>query len=185
MKKLIAIVAVLSAALLIGGLAYAQTPVEDTVDVSLTIGGTFTFGIDEASVTLIDPNPDVGDSTGGGVTLRCGSNYGNEWAVDLRATELSSAVATIPFDDPDTGNPAYEFNTYPLLDGTGTASLGQCVDDAIALAITDQTVYTAHASEYSDTEVLVGAYFTIRVPWSQQVGTYSSTITATMYETTP
>ena len=184
MKKLIAIVAVLSAALLIGGLAYAL-PVNDTVDVSLTIGGTFTFGIDEASVTLNDPNPGIGETVGGGVTLSCGSNYGNKWAVDIRATELSSGVATIPFDDPETGNPAYDFTTYPLLDGTGTSSLGDCVDPAIALDVGDQRAYTADVTEYSDTQVLVGAYFTIRVPWSQQVGTYTSTITATMYETTP
>ncbi len=182
MKKLITIVAVFSAAILMGGLAYAQ-PVNDTVPVDLTVGGTFTFGIDESSVILIPANVGPGGETGGGVTLRCGSNYDNQWAVDIRATTLSSATATIPFFDVIANRISYGFNTYPLLDGGGTASLGDCQDEVISLNTTDLTAYTADPTEYSDTEVLMGAYFTIRVPFSQQKGDYSSTITATMYET--
>lgn len=173
MKKLIIVSTIICLALLIGSVEVANA-LNDTVDVSLTVTGLFTFAIGETSLDfgeVID-----GAAGGAGATMWCASNLGTAWVIDIKSTAVvgDSTAGEIPLSN-------LTFSTYALNDGGGVASAGTFVGTDTALALTDQQAYAAALTEYSDTDVQVGLYITLNVPYSTQQDTYRSTVTCTMY----
>lgn len=173
MKKLIIVGAVLCIALLIGSVEVANA-LQDTVDVSLTVTGLFTFAIGEASLDFGEVAE--GAAGGSGATMWCGSNLGTPWVIDIKSTAVTgdSTAQEIALSN-------LTFNTYALDDSGAVASCGTFVGTDTALALLDQRAYTAAISEYSDTDVRVGLYITLNIPFSTQQDTYRSTVTCTMY----
>ncbi len=173
MKKLIAISAMLLVILSASGVSYASSAA-DPVGVLLTVGPTFTFAIGEAVVDM--GTVAVGASGGGGVVMWCATNQGNPWTVLVQSTTIDGLPGNqIPLSN-------FLFNTYALADGGGVDSAGTFVGTPTVLTQIDQLAYTAAASEYSDTDVRVGMYLSLNVPWDQTADTYAATVTATMTE---
>ena len=176
MKKLITLIAIVSIALYVyTGTANAA---DDSIAVNLTVGGVFTFAIGEDSIAMGEVAE--GAAGGGGVTLWCASNLGIPWMVNVKATPVTgdSTGSVIPMSN-------LLYNTYPLPDEGGVDSIGNFIDIDIELLETDYPAYAAAVEEEVDTDVRVGLYITLNVPFGTQQDTYRSTITCTMYPIGP
>ena len=117
---------------------------------------------------------DEGDTPGGNLQVICGTNRGIAWTVQIKGEDLTNAGATesITVDN----------ITFTPWAGGGDQGVG-ILGTAGPVSLLDQLVYTADASEYSDSWVTVMCGIGVFVPYGTVADSYSGDLTFTMVET--
>ena len=177
MKKLITI-GIASIMLLAVSTTANALDATETVGITLNVADIFSLlvhedGQNEDDKLLAFGQMNEGDTAGSNLNVICGTNQGNAWVVTVLGEDLTNAGATASITVDNIVFTPWYGGADP-----GIGTLGP----AGPMALTDQVVYVADATEYSDSWVTVMCGIGVFVPYGTVTDYYGGDLTFTMTE---